>query len=66
MTAADHTITETIEHKIYLIFNANGGTVGVEKKTLRTGDSFGSLPTSTKQGAIFVGWFDETTATHDS
>lgn len=39
-------------------FNANGGTLsGVSSKNVQYGSTYGSLPTASKSGYIFEGWF---------
>ena len=38
-------------------FNANGGTVSTSSKTVINGSSYGSLPTPTKSGCSFSGWY---------
>ena len=38
-------------------FNANGGTVGVEKKWVTNGDKMNFMPTPKKTGYKFTGWY---------
>jgi uncharacterized repeat protein (TIGR02543 family) len=38
-------------------FNANGGKVGTASKTVWPGGKYGHLPTPTKRGAVFSGWY---------
>lgn len=38
-------------------FNANGGTVEPETQTVTYGSTYGELPTPTRKGYTFVGWF---------
>ena len=46
------------EKKTYTItFNANGGTVITKSKQVAKGDKYGKLPTPTRDGYRFVGWF---------
>lgn len=45
-------------------FNANGGTVSTTTKKVNCGDTIGSLPTPTRTGYTFLGWY--TDATGDS
>lgn len=66
MGTNDYTETVSLEKKIYLRFNANGGQVSVDKKALRVGDTLGELPVPTKTNGIFIGWFDADPAAHDS
>ena len=39
-------------------FNANGGTVSQSSKTVTQGETYGALPTPTRDGYAFAGWFD--------
>lgn len=48
---------EPISYK--LIFDANGGTVTPGEKTVTYDAKVGTLPTPTKSGDVFMGWFDE-------
>ena len=41
-----------------LYYNANGGYVSTSSKTLTFGNSFGSLPTPTRDYHNFIGWYD--------
>lgn len=38
-------------------FNPNGGTVGTATKSVTYGQTYGTLPTPTKSGYSFAGWF---------
>ena len=40
-----------------IMFNANGGSVSPETQTVTYGDIYNTLPTPTKTGYSFVGWF---------
>ena len=69
MVNQNHTIDVTLEEiiKRYILnFDANGGSVGQTSKTVIKGEKLGTLPTPTRPGFIFIGWFDEKTATRDS
>ena len=44
-----------------LTYNANGGNVSPTSKTLNEGASYGELPTPTRNGYTFDGWFTELT-----
>ena len=46
-TANEYTVT----------FNANGGTVEPKTQTVTYGSTYGELPTPTRKGYTFVGWF---------
>ena len=48
-TAARYTVT----------FDANGGTVDPESKTVDYGSTYGELPTPTRSGYGFTGWFTD-------
>ena len=55
---ADHTLYAHWNGKSYTVtFNANGGTVSPESKTVNYGSSYGSLPTPTRDGYAFLGWY---------
>ena len=43
--------------KTDVIFNADGGTVDSAFKTVTIGSQYGSLPTPTKSGYAFLGWY---------
>ena len=55
--------SERIYFTIYankkLTFNANGGTVSSESKSIAYGEKYGSLPTPQRTGYTFNGWFTE-------
>ena len=39
-------------------FDANGGNTSVTSKKVKNGGKYGELPTPTKEGYTFVGWYD--------
>jgi uncharacterized repeat protein (TIGR02543 family) len=45
--------------KYTLTYNANGGSVSPTSKTLNRGDKYGTLPTPTRSGYTFSGWYTE-------
>lgn len=48
-------------------FNANGGTVSQSSKTVYYGSAFGDLPTPTRSGFSFLGWYlNDTKVTSDT
>ena len=48
----------TTAPKEYVVtFDANGGSVGQKTKTVVSGTSYGALPTPTRTGYEFAGWF---------
>lgn len=61
-TATTGTFTVTSKNesvaKTYTVtFNANGGNVGTASKTVTAGASYGALPTPTRNGYTFDGWY---------
>lgn len=42
---------------ILVTLNANGGTVSPKQKDVKFGETYGSLPTPTKKGYTFDGWY---------
>lgn len=63
----DHVINVTMELLKYTItFNPNGGSVNPTSKRVVYNTAIGELPTPTKQNAIFIGWFADTTAQHSN
>jgi len=52
-------ITAPTSHTV--IFHANGGTVTPASISVTNGGTFGSLPTPTRSGHTFAGWFTATT-----
>ncbi len=64
-TAADHTlyaqwISGTVTTCV-VYYDANGGTVGTESATVTIGASYGRLPTPTREGYTFDGWYTQAT-----
>ena len=62
-------MSELISNLIYVVrndesatvtvtFNANGGRTPVSSKSVTVGSKYGSLPTPTKSGYSFTGWFN--------
>lgn len=47
-------------NKFTLTYNANGGKVSTANKTLNFGDSYGTLPTPTRDYYTFDGWYTAT------
>ena len=57
---SDRTITATWRINTYtLYFNANGGTVSPESRPVTYGSQYGTLPTPTRTGYTFNGWYTE-------
>ena len=46
-----------IEYTVH--FDANGGEVGIDSKTIYYGDCYGELPTPERYGHKFIGWYTE-------
>ena len=44
-------------NSIEIIFNGNGGTCDQQRKTVSYGSTYGSLPTPTRENAVFDGWY---------
>ena len=59
-TAADHMLYAHWTANEYTVtFNANGGTVTPAEQTVTYGSTYGELPTLTREGYTFAGWFTE-------
>lgn len=48
---------EKFKKTIYCFFNANGGSVDIEKKPVIYGDKYRKLPTPTREGYKFLSWY---------
>lgn len=58
MPASDIEVTSTATLNTHqLIFNANGGNVSIDNKSLDYGTQYGELPTPNRTGYTFLGWF---------
>ncbi len=51
------TTTQPVTVKYTLTYNPNGGSVSPTSKTLNEGSTYGSLPTPTRSGYTFKGWY---------
>lgn len=49
-----------------ITFDAYGGTTSTSSKTVTYSSTYGDLPTPTKEGDTFLGWYDNSTAKYDS
>ena len=59
-TAADHMLyAHWTANEYDVTFNANDGTVGTTTKTVTYDSTYGELPTPTREGYTFAGWFTE-------
>ena len=59
-TDADHTLYAhwtTDPETVTITFNPNGGTCATASKTVTTQSAYGTLPTPTRSGYTFNGWF---------
>lgn len=58
-TFADHQVVlvKLVSKEYRLDFNANGGTVDPTSKTVKYGQAVGTLPTPTRSGYLFRGWY---------
>lgn len=50
---------------ITITFDANGGYCSTGSKTVNRGEAIGELPTATRDGYDFVGWFSTTMGNHE-
>lgn len=51
-------ITVTVKNQIYTVtFDANGGSVGTKTKNVEKTKTYGELPTPTRTGYTFAGWY---------
>ncbi|MCD7793183.1 MAG: InlB B-repeat-containing protein, partial [Oscillospiraceae bacterium] len=60
------TVSQTSSHTLYahwtqntytVTFDANGGSVSTSSKTVTSGSAYGDLPTPTRDGYKFAGWY---------
>ncbi len=51
------TVTSSSSATVTVTFNANGGSVSTSSKTVTVGGTYGDLPTPTRTGYTFVGWY---------
>ena len=59
--AYNHVLTADWSVDDYTVtFNANGGSVDPTSKTVTFGSTYGDLPTPTREGYTFLGWFHGT------
>ena len=50
-------ITDTYDNTDYIVnFDANGGSIDINSKTVKYKQKYGSLPEATREGYEFVGW----------
>ena len=52
----DLPVEPSIEY-VTVYFNANGGSTSVSSKTVVYGEYYGNLPSATRSGYIFLGWY---------
>ena len=63
----NHTLYAHWTRATYIVtFNANGGSVSPTTKTVTVGSTYGDLPTPTREGYTFVGWFTGSAARDNS
>ena len=61
-TKTAHTLyAQWTEIKVTVTFSANGGSVTTPSKTMTVGQAYGTLPTPTRTGYKFDGWFTDIT-----
>ena len=58
-TGIKNVVAQWTANKYKVSFNANGGTVTPDTMTLTHGDVYGKLPTPTRDGYTFAGWFTD-------
>lgn len=59
---SDYTLYAKWERKSYTVtFNANGGSCSTSNKTVTQNSTYGTLPTPTKTGYTFDGWYTSAT-----
>ena len=51
---------DLIPQSITVTFDANGGSVSISHKEVVNTEKYGTLPTPTKSGKIFIGWYTST------
>ena len=56
---AETVYVKYIANEYTLYFNANGGKCDTTSKTVTYDAKVGTLPTPTKEGEVFLGWYDE-------
>lgn len=54
-----YAIWEEVSNKVTVTFDANGGTCSETNRELTAGDLYGVLPTPTREGYNFTGWYTE-------
>lgn len=63
-TASNVTLVASwITNNYVVTFNPNGGTVSTKSKVVEYGSTYGTLPTPTRDGYSFVGWYTDTSYT---
>ena len=67
MTKENHVINVNLNLNTYKItFDSNGGSVSPSSKDVVYDREIGSLPTPTKNNAIFIGWFSDNPSRYNS
>ena len=62
LAATSNTAILTIQPcAVTVTFNANGGSVGTNTKTVYYDEAYGDLPTATRTGYTFAGWYTSST-----
>ena len=57
----DYSVTVVLPYQYTVSFNPNGGTVDPGSKTVTWGQPYGELPTPTRTGYDFAGWYTKAT-----
>ena len=56
----------SVVNEYTISFDANGGSVSPSSKKVKKGEKYGNLPTPTRDGYRFIGWFTSKTDTFDA
>lgn len=57
----NYTVSSVEPVKVTVSFDGNGGTVATSQKTVNEGETYGELPTPTRSGYTFAGWYTAAT-----
>ena len=62
----DNGLTRLASNQYTITFNAMGGNVSPTSKTVTKGGTYGALPTPTRDGYEFIGWFTSSSGSFDA
>ena len=57
ISTMDYVVRNEVKSEVTVTFSANGGTVSPTSKTVVYGETYGTLPTPTRSGYQFKGWY---------